>query len=160
MRKLENNFAFIDAQNLYLGLRKDGWKMDYRKFRVYLLEKYSVTKAYMFMGYIAENWKIYEFLRKCGFVLVFKIISEVDGKIKGNCDGEMILQAAIDIPHYDQALIVSGDGDFYCLASYLKSNGKLRKILAPSFPSCSRLLQRVGGEIEFVSDLKEKLSYS
>ena len=160
MRKLENNFAFIDAQNLYLGLRKDGWKMDYRKFRVYLREKYSVTKAYMFMGYIPENWKIYHFLRKCGFELIFKIISEVDGKIKGNCDGEMILQAAIDISLYDQAVIVSGDGDFYCLAKYLKEKNKLKKILAPSFGSCSSLLRNITRkQVVYLNLLKNNLIY-
>lgn len=159
MRKTENNFAFIDAQNLYLGLRTEGWKLDYKRFRIYLKEKYSVQKAYMFMGYIPENWKIYRFLRDVGFVLIFKTVSEIEDQIKGNCDGEMILQAAIDIPFYDQAVIVTGDGDFYCLVKYLKSKDKLRKILSPSCSSCSRLLQKIGGEIEFISALREKLSY-
>ncbi len=36
MRKLANNYAFIDSQNLNLGIKKLGWKLDYRKFRVYL----------------------------------------------------------------------------------------------------------------------------
>jgi hypothetical protein len=48
----ENNFAYIDAQNLYLALDEIGWRLDYRRFRVYLKEKYGVTKAYMFMGFL------------------------------------------------------------------------------------------------------------
>lgn len=159
MRKTENNFAFIDAQNLYLGLRAEGWKLDYKRFRVYLKEKYSVQKAYMFMGYVPENWKIYRFLSDIGFVLIFKTIFDIDDQIKGNCDGEMILQAAIDIPFYDQAVIVTGDGDFYCLVKYLKSINKLKKILALTYSSCSRFLHRIGGKVEFISALREKLSY-
>jgi hypothetical protein len=26
-----NNYAFIDANNLYLGVRSQGWKLDYKK---------------------------------------------------------------------------------------------------------------------------------
>jgi hypothetical protein len=26
-----NNYAFIDSQNLNLGVRSDGWKIDYKK---------------------------------------------------------------------------------------------------------------------------------
>ena len=54
--KKEKVYAFIDSQNLNLGVGKDiwrkrkkvykGWKLDSRKFRVYLKDKYKVTKAY------------------------------------------------------------------------------------------------------------------
>jgi hypothetical protein len=42
-----NNFAFIDSQNLNLSIRSQGWVLDFKRFRVYLKDKYSVTKAYM-----------------------------------------------------------------------------------------------------------------
>ena len=42
MDKQENNFAFIDSQNLNLGVQSLGWKLDHRGFRVYLKEKYKV----------------------------------------------------------------------------------------------------------------------
>ena len=32
----ENVYAFIDSQNLNLGVRSQGWKLDYGKFRLYL----------------------------------------------------------------------------------------------------------------------------
>ena len=44
MKKPGNNYAFIDSQNLNLGIQKLGWKLDYRKFRVYLKEKYNIQK--------------------------------------------------------------------------------------------------------------------
>ena len=31
MKTLSNNYAFIDAQNLYLSLQRCGWKLDYFK---------------------------------------------------------------------------------------------------------------------------------
>jgi len=55
MRKIGNNHAFIDAQNLYLGIRELGWKLDYRKFRIHLHEKYAIQKAFIFVGFSAPN---------------------------------------------------------------------------------------------------------
>ena len=41
MKKRENNFAYIDGANLYRGIESLGWKLDYRRFRVWLFEKYN-----------------------------------------------------------------------------------------------------------------------
>ena len=49
MQKPLKNYAFIDSQNLNLGIQELGWFLDWRKFRVYLKEKYSVVKAYLFI---------------------------------------------------------------------------------------------------------------
>jgi hypothetical protein len=35
-----------------MGLREAGWQLDYKKFRKYLSEKYSVKVAYMFIGFV------------------------------------------------------------------------------------------------------------
>jgi len=32
MRKQENNYAFIDSQNLNLGVRARGWELDFARF--------------------------------------------------------------------------------------------------------------------------------
>ena len=53
MKHSQNNFAFIDAQNLYLSIKELGWKLDYKRFYVYLHEKYGVEKAYMFIGFLS-----------------------------------------------------------------------------------------------------------
>lgn len=55
MQQQEKNYAFIDSQNLNLGIQDLGWKIDYGKFRIYLKEKYGAVKAYMFIGYLPEN---------------------------------------------------------------------------------------------------------
>jgi uncharacterized LabA/DUF88 family protein len=45
----------------------------------------------------------------------------------------LVLHAAkIEYDNYDQAVIVSNDGDFTCLIDFLNKQGKLRKILAPN----------------------------
>ena len=161
MKKKINNYAFIDGQNLYLAIQELGWKLDYKKFRIYLREKYAVDKAYMFMGFLPANQELYNFLQTVGFVLIFKPVLENKKKVvKGNCDAELVLQAMIDINSYNQALIITGDGDFYCLVKHLDINNKLLKVLAPSMHNYSSLLTKIAGnKISFVSDLHKKLEY-
>lgn len=155
------NFAFIDSQNLNLSIRELGWKLDFKKFLVYLREKYDVEKAYLFIGYLEGNQDLYTSLQEIGYILVFKpTLIYKDGTTKGNCDAELVLQAMIDYKKYDKAVIVSGDGDFHCLIKYLISKGKLEKLLIPNQKRYSALLKKFSSEhLAFVSDLKNKVLY-
>jgi len=159
MKNLKNNHAFIDSQNLYLAIKDLGWKLDYKKFRIYLKEKYSIEKAYMFLGYLAENQELYKFLQEVGFILIFRPILEKDGKpIKGNCDVDLALHLLINLNNYYKAVIITGDGDFCMLVKYLRENDKLVKVLAPSHNNCSVLLRKAAAsDISFMDDLKNKL---
>ncbi len=108
-----SNYAFIDGQNLNLGIQELGWKLDFRKFRIYLKEKYLVSRAYYFIGFIPGNNDLYTSLQDTGYTLIYKpTLITKSGKVKGNCDAELVLQAMIDFNKYDKAIIVSGDGDF------------------------------------------------
>ena len=74
MYKLENNFAFIDSQNVNLAIRSCGWKLDYKRFRVYLREKYAVTKAFIFIGYVEWNNDLYIELQEAGSATMARAI--------------------------------------------------------------------------------------
>lgn len=96
MRKNSNNYAFIDSQNLNLAIRNLGWKLDFKRFRVYLKEHYGVTKAYLFIGFIDGNNSLYTTLQEAGFLCVFKpTLTYKDGTTKGNVDAELVLQALL-----------------------------------------------------------------
>ncbi len=156
-----NNFAFIDSQNLNLGIQKLGWKLDYKRFRIYLREKYSVEKAYMFIGFVALNQKLYDKLQEAGFILKFKpTIPDDEGKIKGNVDADLVLSAMIEWDTYDKAIIISSDGDFYSLITHLYEHDKLETVLSPDKNNCSTLLKQTAKEkIRFMDNLRRKLEY-
>ena len=59
---VERVYAFIDSQNLNLGVLKQGGKLDFRKFRQYLKLKHAVSKAFLFIGYVEENKVLYDYL--------------------------------------------------------------------------------------------------
>ncbi len=85
MKKPGNNYAFIDSQNLYRGILESGWKLDYKRFRKYLEEQYGVSKAFLFLGYLRRNKKLYKRLKEDGYAIVFKpILPSRDSLVKGN----------------------------------------------------------------------------
>jgi len=163
-------YAFIDSQNLNLGTSKDiynaigqriytGWKLDFSKFRVYLKNKFRVSRAFLFLGYMYEHKKLYSILKSQGYNIIFKpTVKDPNGKAKGNVDAELVLHsAAIEFPNYDKAVVVSGDGDFYCLYDYLERKGKLKSIIIPNDKSESTLLKRFGIYKTFVNFDKSML---
>jgi len=177
--KKPNNFAFIDSQNLNLGTQRMGWKLDWRKFRKYLRDKHNVGTAYMFIGYMSDNEALYEYMHELGFLVVLKPTIDIsshsqkdqkdDGSkkpneekekpiIKGNVDAELVLYAMKEMPNYDKAIIVSGDGDFFSLAEYLEEQGRLEHILTPNW-QYSTLLKVFEDKIIRLDQMRRQLSY-
>ena len=162
MKKNSNNYAFIDSQNVNLAIRSLEWKLDFARFRVYLKEKYGVTKAFLFIGYVDGNTELYTSLQSAGFLCVFKPTLEYkDGTTKGNCDAELVLHAMIEYPNYDKAIIVTGDGDFYCLVQHWLEKEKLSVILIPNRLKFSALLKfkLFRPYLRYMNDLEQLLAY-
>ena len=161
MIKSENDFAYIDGANLYEAIKDLGWSLDYKRFRVWLSEKYAVKKAYIFMGLILRHKNLYTYLQECGFMLVFKeVVYDGAGKPKGNCDADLVLQATKDYyeNNFDNALLVSSDGDYASLVKFLYEKNKLLGILSPATnEKCSILLKRTGAKISYINDQRSLL---
>ena len=157
----ENNYAYVDGANLHNGVADFGWKLDYARFRVWLSEKYGVKTAYLFLGLIPRYKDLYTYLQKCGFTLIFKeVIYDGDGKAKGNCDADLVLQAVCDAyeNNFNSAIIVSSDGDYAGLVKFLQGRKKLRVVLSPhTKDKCSILLKRTGAPITYLHDVRSFL---
>lgn len=154
------NYAFIDSQNLHLSIQSQGWKIDWKKFRVYLKEKYNVEKAYLFIGFIQGNSNLYKSLQEAEFICIWKpTLVYKDAKIKGNCDAELVLHTMIQKDNFNKAVIVSGDGDFYCLVDYLIDENKLEKLLIPNSKQYSALLKfkKFSNYKDYIDNLKIKI---
>jgi len=162
MRQDANIYAFIDSQNLNLGIQGCGWRLDFKKFFIYLKDKYRIKKAFLFIGYVAGNESLYTFLQKSGYIVVFKPTLEYkkEGIVltKGNVDAELVLHTMIEYQNYDKAIIVSGDGDFHCLLEYLVEKNKLLHILIPNPKKYSALLRKFREYFVYIHNLQQKLS--
>ena len=150
-------YAFIDSQNLNLGVRSMGWRLDWRKFRQYLRNKYNVVKAFVFIGYKAENEDLYTNMQHMGYIVILKPTLELpDGSVKGNVDAELVLHTMIEYDNYGKAIIVSNDGDFLCLVEYLADKHKLLNVMAPN-RYYSKLLRAFNSYVVRLDLLKESL---
>ena len=155
-----NNYAFIDSQNLNLAIRDQEWILDYKRFRKYLEQKYDISQAFLFIGYVPSNQNLYTSLQKYGYLLIFKpTLILQSGKTKGNVDAELVLHSVIEMQNYDKAIIVSGDGDYHCLVDYLIKQDKLLHLMIPNRYKYSSLLKKFSDKIVFMNNLKEKLEY-
>ena len=160
MKNKKENYAFIDSQNLNLGIKSQGWNLDFRKFRQYLRNKYRVEKAYLFIGHLDGNEALYASLQESGYILIFKptLEQKIDGKvkIKGNVDAELVLHSMIQYKNFAKAIIVSGDGDFHCLVEYLNEKNKLLNLMTPN-SHYSGLLRRFNNKIVRLDFLRQSL---
>ena len=84
-----------------------------------------------------------------------------NGTTKGNCDAELVLQAMIEYLNYEKSIVITGDGDFYCLAKYLIENNKLEVLIIPNRFKFSALLnfKLCRPFLRFMNDLRIKLEY-
>jgi len=173
--KAEIIYAFIDSQNLNLSVQKDiidkdtreviyhGWKLDFRRFFVYLKDKHRVGEVFLFIGRVAGKERLYTFLENVGYRVIYKpTLDYTDGgevHIKGNVDAELVLHTMIEFPNYDKAIIVAGDGDYYCLVEYLEAKNKLSHVIIPNQARYSSLLGQYRPYLVFITNLRAKLEY-
>ncbi len=67
------NIAFVDWQNLHLWTSSENWKIDFRRFRIYLKDKFKVEEVYYFLGFLSEEEQdLYTKIQKAWFILVFR----------------------------------------------------------------------------------------
>ena len=71
-------------------------------------------------------------------------------------DAELVLHTMIELPNYNKAIIVSGDGDFHCLVEHLEGQNKLLKIIVPNL-HYSSLLKKFSRYIVNIQLFRNKL---
>ena len=161
MKREHRNYAYIDGANLHKGVENLGWRLNYKKFRVWLSDKYDVGQAYIFLGLVPRYKDLYTFLQEVGFTLVFKEVTyDGDGKAKGNCDADLVLKATRDAYEnaFGKAVLVSSDGDYAGLVKFLLEKNKFLTVVSPAIAKkCSILLKRTGAKISYLHDQRSLL---
>jgi len=147
---MENNIAFIDGQNLHLWLQSDGWKIDDKKFRIFLKDQFQVQEAYYFLGFVSEEeQELYHSLQRAGFIVSFREHSAaLKWKKKWNVDVDIVFEVMkkiIENEKFDQIVLVSGDWDYIKLVDYLIKKLLLKRIFFPN-KNHSSLYKKIGNK--------------
>lgn len=151
---------YIDGNNLYRSAKELGFEIDYKKFRVWLTQKYNTKNIYLFIGFLEERKNFYKYLEDCGFFLVFKEAILHGGNIKGNCDAELVLKSVDDFhtKNFDKCILISNDGDFGCLIKFLIDKESFELIISPDKNKCSILLRNKTNKISYLNEVYKKFS--
>jgi uncharacterized LabA/DUF88 family protein len=208
--KNQNNYAFIDASNLFYGGEKSlGWKIDYQKLLGYLKDKYGISRALYFggaeihkfrfdymknetvpiaelekylIGLIKErgSWlseselillgrhlqriRFYLKLDKFGYELHLKPVKLYDqddgtAKKKANCDVDMAFWLMKEADYFNEAVILSGDGDFLPVLKYLKNQGKNITILSRGPRTAREIRQFAGSNFRDFTKLENRIKF-
>ncbi|MBP9751143.1 MAG: NYN domain-containing protein [Candidatus Peribacteraceae bacterium] len=159
---VKGNYAFIDAQNIHRGTRAAGWLLNWAQLREYLRTEQRVTKAFLFIGFLEGQEPLYASLKMAGYELIFKptVKHTVAGKtvIKGNVDTDLVLKTMLEWNQFDQAILLSGDGDFLSLLTHLSQAGKLKSLVVSDARSASKLLAPFSRSTVSLDSLRSRLS--
>ncbi len=164
-KNIENNLAFIDGQNLYMGTRSEqpAWVVDLVGFRVYLSQKYKIQRAYYFLGFVNEKYQdLYDSIQEAGFILKFREHnSAMLGKKKGNVDSDIIFNIMKKLYKkelFNKIVLVTGDGDYKMLVDFLIEEDKFEKILFPNKQFASSLYKELPNKYyDYLNNIKSKI---
>lgn len=128
--------VFVDVQNMYYAARNlYNSKLEFAKLLRFLGRGRELCRA---LAYIVERPgmeqdKFIEVLRRNGYEVHKKVLIErADGSQKGDWDLGIALDAISLADRVDAAVLVTGDGDFTTLCTYLRNRGV--RVEVASFP--------------------------
>ena len=155
-----NRSIYIDGNNLYRGAKELGFEIDYKKFYGWLRQKFNTSEDYIFIGFLENKKYLYQYLKNCGFILVFKETFLVNEKVKGNCDSELVLKVVKDFytREFDKCILITGDGDFGCVIEFLEQRSVLSCVIVPDINKCSFLIKNKNLETVSLNEHYHKFS--
>jgi len=153
--------VLIDTQNVHMGIQACGRTIDWKKFYRFLQDKFLPNKVILFMWYIEEYSKFYDYLKEIWYDISFKNIILGKWLIKWNIDSHLVLNAVKSYYEwwYEKFILVSGDGDFDVLVEFLLEKKVFGKLLVPNRYKASKLLKNIlpARDIQDLSVLHRKL---
>lgn len=161
MKKLKT-VAFVDAANIIYGAKAERWFIDLKKLLGYLKDKYKISKTFFYYGKDSKNQKEERFLKRLksfGYTLRVKEIKRYGRKTKANCDVDLTMDVLLRMKEYKRAIILSGDGDFAPLLSYIISQRKRVVVIASPKRAAKEIKRIAGGEFVDFGSLRYLIEY-
>ncbi|MBW2035193.1 MAG: NYN domain-containing protein [Deltaproteobacteria bacterium] len=173
----------IDASNIHYYLVKAGWRVDWRKFKLFCEKLYESPMIFYYEGVPSKSQyfdvhsghslrdfieakknklNYFKFLRSLSFKVrhkpVGRIYDNTAGEFKHKCnfDVELTIDVLDGIERYDVFVLLSGDGDFVKLIKYLKGKKKKTVVIAPS-ERLSDNLEEAANQVIYLEDIEEEI---
>lgn len=176
---------FIDMSNAHYFLKKEGWQIDWEKFKPYFENIFDSPKFFYYEGvpskgqyfdlhprpkytlsdFIEAKKKklnYFKFLRQLSFKVrhkpVKRVYDDTSGQYRHKCnfDVELTIDALDGLDSYDVFVLMSGDGDFIKLVKHLKGKNKKTVVIAPS-DRLSYDLEEAANQVIYLEDLESEV---
>jgi uncharacterized LabA/DUF88 family protein len=135
---MEKVAIFVDAANIFFIQKKNGWFIDFEKFKEYCKRFGELTVAlyYTAMPLFTDVEKISKYRRfksaliHIGYNVIDKEVKSIEDKttgkiiLKGNLDIELVMGMITNKDRYGVAVLLGGDCDYLPVIKYLRDNGK------------------------------------
>lgn len=145
--------------------KEEGKEVDLEKLVTYyeneLLKKEKTEEEKALLGKHLEKAKFYRDLDKFGYELRIKptkVFTSTEGTTttKANCDVDLTFDMMRYMSQYNEAVVLSGDGDFAPILEYLKRKKKKIWLLARSERTAREMRELAGKDfVDFKSIRKE-----
>ncbi len=150
--------VYVDFANLMARCKQDSVNIDFKKFYIFLSERYNTKNIILFSGYFKEKQNEYNINLSIGYIYSFKdiIYNKEESKIKANCDVDITIKCMQDIydEKPDQAVLISSDGDFAGLIKLWQSKNIKVTVISPATPDrCSYLLKKTNAPIVYLRQI-------
>jgi uncharacterized LabA/DUF88 family protein len=141
---------------------------DLNKFINYLEKKLIQNNLgqaqIVLLGRHIQRAKFYRKLKQFGYELKLKpvkIFTDTEGNTikKANCDVDMTFDLIRLMEQYSEAIILSGDGDFAIVLSYLRDKGRKITILARAERAAKEIKKLAGENFKDFHYLRELIQY-
>src|SRR5689334_21592195 len=131
--RIERVAVFIDGANLYAASRTLGFDVDYKNLLAHFRQRSCLIRAYYYTSLLETEEHtpvrpLVDWLGYNGYSVVTKPAKEFTDatgrrRVKGNVDIEIAVDDLDLTPHLDHAIILSGDGDLWCLVEAVQRRG-------------------------------------
>ena len=156
-------YAFIDATNIIYGCGSAGWKLDFEKLAKYLKTRYRTDKIFYYAGVDDKNLKqlkFYERLAEFNYLLrLVPVKTFADGHKKADVDSRMTFDMMLHFEEYTDALIFTGDGDYYWVLEHLLSKKNSVRLFGTHASIARELRQLFKGCVLDLALLRKMLEY-
>jgi uncharacterized LabA/DUF88 family protein len=165
-KELGRVMVFIDAANVIYSCRGLGWHIKYENLQKYFKNHCRLVDICFYYARRENNEqdsKLLGVLIEFGFKVKVrrkKFFKNQDGtlEIKGNIDGELIVDMIKLKDQYDTAILLSGDSDFRYAIEFLREIGKRIFIFSTKYHVAKELIDASNGYIN-IRDLKEEWAF-
>ena len=152
--------VYIDAQNVYVTIKRAWREIDWARFFIYLQNKFQVDIVYYTVWYVPRYKHIYQILIDIWYTMLFKkTLILPDWTIKGNVDIDIAIRSILELKDriVSTAYLVTNDGGYNTLIMTLQNYNVWWCLLTPDWYIASRLLKRCQVKIINMQDIKSKI---